>query len=124
MREITHRDTAIPLTDRQLDDLARLMASLTQGEYQWGRSAPKTRLGAILWSARAILSSRGARLHMVLVDTARELLIVAMTGNGPNAHRNAEALANLLEAWPYLLAELRRHRSDASPIGSRGWRHG
>lgn len=104
------------LSDDNLTLADQLLAELTPGDYDLGRSGTATHEEAIAWFTRCLVASENTDLFGVFSDTADapDSRLIALTGNGPNSERNARAICNLLRMFPYLLAEVRSLRGTSN----------
>lgn len=98
------------------DNLAladQLLADVTPGDYSFGHSGTATVDAAVAWYERCLRYSDNPDLWGVFTTETDgpDSLVLALTGNGPNAEKNARAICNLLRMFPYLLAEVRQGRA-------------
>lgn len=101
------------LSDDNLTLADQLLTELTPGDYAFGHSETQTHEDAVAWVERSIRFSEVTDMWGVFTtqDDGPDCLILAVTGNGPNAERNARSICNLLRMAPYLLAEVRELRA-------------
>jgi cobyric acid synthase len=125
IKEITVNKIAQParLTEDDIAELEEMIGFATQGNFHWGTHFSGSHEDSAKWFQGCLEHNAATDLQMVVVGEPRvkgASQVVALTGNGERAMRNAYLIAALLTTAAGMIAEIKEHRATlASLQGSR-----
>jgi hypothetical protein len=111
------------LTEDDIAELEEMIGFATQGNFHWGTHFSGSHEDSAKWFQGCLEHNAATDLQMVVVGEPRvkgASQVVALTGNGERAMRNAYLIAALLTTAAGMIAEIKEHRATlASLQGSR-----
>jgi hypothetical protein len=111
------------LTEDDIAELEEMIGFATQGNFHWGTHFSGSHGDSAKWFQGCLEHNAATDLQMVVVGEPRvkgASQVVALTGNGERAMRNAYLIAALLTTAAGMIAEIKEHRATlASLQGSR-----
>jgi hypothetical protein len=103
------------LTEDDIAELEEMIGFATQGNFHWGTHFSGSHGDSAKWFQGCLEHNAATDLQMVVVGEPRikgASQVVALTGNGERAMRNAYLIAALLTVAGGMIAEIKQQRTD------------